>query len=134
MERQEEKNLIDPIVKPEGPSDGDNLILNPKPIEEHLPNMQFKKMVGRDEFEIDREGEPKEGDRLILNPTKPEKHVPTVDFKKQEGRPQGPQYDADSPGPEGDVLIINPKPIEKHIANVDFARQAERENINIEKD
>jgi hypothetical protein len=47
-------------------------------------------MVGRDEFEIDGEGEPKEGDRLILNPTKPEKHVPTVDFKKQEGRPEGP--------------------------------------------
>ncbi len=31
MAKQEEKTLIDPIVKPEGHSAGDNLILDPKP-------------------------------------------------------------------------------------------------------
>lgn len=39
MAKQEEKTLIDPIVKPEGHSAGDNLILNPKPFEDHLPNI-----------------------------------------------------------------------------------------------
>jgi hypothetical protein len=56
MAKQEEKTLIDPIVKPEGHSAGDNLILNPKPLEDHLPNMEWKKMEGRDEMEIDRNG------------------------------------------------------------------------------
>lgn len=87
MAKQKEKTLIDPIVKPEGHSTGDNLILNPKPFEEHLPNIDWGKMEGRGEAELERAGEPKEGDILILNPTKPEKHVPTVDFKRQADRP-----------------------------------------------
>lgn len=45
--KQEEKTLLDPITKPEGNSDGDNLILNPKRLEDHLPNIDFKKMEGR---------------------------------------------------------------------------------------
>lgn len=39
MAKQEEKTLLDPIVKPEGHSAGDNLILNPNKFEDHLPNM-----------------------------------------------------------------------------------------------
>ena len=85
--KQQEKTLIDPIVKPEGDADGDNLILHPKDFEEHLPNVDFKKMQGRDLEEVDRNGEPKEGDRLVIEPKKPEKHIPGVDFRKQEGRP-----------------------------------------------
>jgi hypothetical protein len=56
MAKQEEKTLIEPIVKPEGHSAGDNLILNPKPLEEHLPNIDWGKMEGRGENEIDRSG------------------------------------------------------------------------------
>lgn len=41
--------MIDAIVKPEGDVDGDNLILNPKKLEDHLPNIEFKKIVGRDD-------------------------------------------------------------------------------------
>lgn len=40
-------------------------------------------MEGREEVEIDRNGEAREGDRLLLEPKKPEKHVPNVYFDKQ---------------------------------------------------
>jgi hypothetical protein len=39
MAKQSEKTLMDPIVKPHGHSEGDNLVFNPKGLEEHLPNM-----------------------------------------------------------------------------------------------
>lgn len=36
MSKQAEKTLIDPIVKPEGSADGDNLILHPQLFAEHI--------------------------------------------------------------------------------------------------
>lgn len=45
--KMEEKTLIDPITKPEGDYDGDNLIIDPQPLKPHLPNVDFKKMEGR---------------------------------------------------------------------------------------
>ena len=80
--------MLDPITKPEGHSAGDNLILNPQEPQPHLPNIEFQKMEGRPEQEIDKNADPKEGDRLFLNPKKIEKHVADVFFDKQEGRPE----------------------------------------------
>lgn len=64
----EEKTLIDPITKPEGNSDGDNLILEPQQPKPHLPNIDFAKMEGRPLLEDDPSEDPKVGDRLVLNP------------------------------------------------------------------
>ena len=47
MAKQEEKTLIEPIVKPEGDADGDNLLLEPRRLEDHLPAVDFGKMQGR---------------------------------------------------------------------------------------
>lgn len=41
---------IDPIVKPEGDVDGDNLIIeDPSRPRQRLPDINFKKMLGRPE-------------------------------------------------------------------------------------
>ena len=39
--------MIDPIEKPEGNVDGDNLLLNPDKIKKRLPNIDFKKYASR---------------------------------------------------------------------------------------
>lgn len=86
--KMEEKTLIDPIIKPEGDCDGDNLVLNPQQLQPHLPNIDFQKMEGRAVLEHDPHDDPKEGDRLVLSPKKVEKHIANVIFDKQEGRPE----------------------------------------------
>lgn len=49
MEKMIEKDN-DPIVKPEGDVDGDNLILdNPTRLKKRLPDVKFNKMLGRPE-------------------------------------------------------------------------------------
>lgn len=49
LEKMQEKD-IDPIVKPEGDVDGDNLILeDPSRPRKRLPDFKFKKMLGRPE-------------------------------------------------------------------------------------
>jgi hypothetical protein len=45
--KMEEKNMMDPITKPEGDVDGDNLILHPHEPKAHLPDINFSKMEGR---------------------------------------------------------------------------------------
>ena len=40
--------MIEPYKKSQGDVDGDNLILNPKVPQPHLPNIDFKKMEGRE--------------------------------------------------------------------------------------
>lgn len=93
----------------------------------HVADIDFKKMEGRGEMEVDREGDPKEGDRLLLNPKKLERHVGDVIFERQAGRPEGKERGEEAP--EGDVLILNPQPVEKHVPTVDIAKFAQREEV-----
>ena len=65
--------------KPDGPVDGDNLILNPQPIVPHIPGVDFEKQSSP------RKEDPIKEVELILNPTydlvKPRvKNIP--DFEK----------------------------------------------------
>ncbi|KRW99078.1 hypothetical protein PPERSA_07331 [Pseudocohnilembus persalinus] len=84
------KDLLDPIEKPEGDYDGDNLILNPDKPKKRLPNINLKLQKGRDLEEIQEKREEYElnGEELHLSPKKPEKKIKgAVDFKKQVQRP-----------------------------------------------
>ena len=87
MDKKPEKTALDPIVKEEGAVDGDNLILQPDKPEKKLPDINFKKMTGREEDELGPD-EVKEGDRLILDPQKPSKHIAEIDFNKMVDRPE----------------------------------------------
>ncbi|CAD8073214.1 unnamed protein product [Paramecium primaurelia] len=109
----------DPIQKPDGPLDGDNLILNPDKPKPHIPTLDFEKQSDpRPEPEI-KEVE------LLLNvdyaPIKPRvKNIPN--FEKQLERPEGPQI-------KDQEAIIEPKfdQVEKRvIGNVNFEKQPER--------
>ena len=48
--------MIEGITKPEGDVDGDNLKLNPKEIRPHLGGIDFGKMEGREELDVERDG------------------------------------------------------------------------------
>lgn len=49
MAKKSEKTLIEPIVKDEFDVDGDNLILSPEKQKRKLPDINFKKMAGRED-------------------------------------------------------------------------------------
>lgn len=121
FDRYVEKD-VHPITKHEGPVDGDNLLLDPKLPQTHIPNIDFEKMIDRPEGP-----KPKEGPELLLEPkydlVKPKiKNIP--DFEKQLERPP-------SPKPKEVELLVEPnfKPVEPRVkGNIDFEKQVNRED------
>ena len=62
------KDLMDPIQKPDGEVDGDNLILNPDKLKKKLPDINMKKQSGRPEDDLEERKDNDLQKELILDP------------------------------------------------------------------
>jgi hypothetical protein len=77
-----------------GPDDqieGDILVIRPKKMEKHVPEIDFKRMSERPEILIEKneDDEPIEGDRILIEPKILSKKIQNIDFSKQVGRDNG---------------------------------------------
>lgn len=76
------KDLMDPIEKPEGQADGDNLLLNPDKPSKKMMNVNMKKQSGRPQEDIEEIRQKNlEKPELILNPKKEKKIKGHINFK-----------------------------------------------------
>lgn len=75
-------------IGPDDQIEGDILLISPKKMQKHQPEIHFSKMIARPDIVGDKneDDEPMEGDRLVIDPKILNKKIQNIDFSKQMGR------------------------------------------------